>query len=321
MEQGYEMECFSPLKGFRSRETGGIVFRRGSDAGEPMTVACGQCLGCRIDYSQTWAARIVHEAALYDTNCFITLTYNQENLPPGGSLVKSDFQKFMKRLRKKFPKRNIRYYHCGEYGEQLERPHYHACLFNFQFPDQKLLGQNEGNFLFTSETLSQLWPYGFSTIGELTYDSAAYVSRYVLKKVTGHMHDDHYMRCDDYGVAYWLQPEYTTMSRRPGIGKEWYEKYKSDVFPSDELPIPGRGVFKNVPRYYEDLLEKSDPELHQRIKVARAKYAKNRPEEYTPQKLESKYKIKKAQLNLRRQRQFEGYDRNRTAFPTTRRNK
>jgi hypothetical protein len=270
-----------------------------------MSVACGQCLGCRIDHSQTWAARIVHEAALYDQNCFITLTYDPEHLPPGGTLVKSDFQKFMKRLRKQFSDRNIRYYHCGEYGEQLQRPHYHACLFNFQFPDKKLFRKNERDPLFSSETLSKLWAKGLCSIGELTYESAAYCARYMLKKVTGHMHDDHYMRWDDYGVAYWLEPEYTTMSRRPGIGKEWYEKYKTDVFPSDELPVPGRGVFKNVPRYYEDLLEKSDPDLHQKIKVERAKYRKNNPEEYTPGRLMSKYKVKKAQLKMLK-RELEG---------------
>ena len=225
------MPCYSPLKGFVNKESGGIVFKRSKIAGAEMEVACGQCLGCRLDRSREWAARIVHEAQLYDDNCFITLTYDDEHLPKDGSLDKSHFQKFMKRLRKRFSDRKIRYYHCGEYGDQLDRPHYHACLFNFDFMDKELLKERDGNFLFVSQTLHELWPYGFSTVGELTFQSAAYCARYVLKKVNGVLSQDHYLRCDENGVAYWLQPEYTTMSRRPGIGRDWYEKYKEDVHP------------------------------------------------------------------------------------------
>ena len=158
---------------------------------------------------------------------------------------------------------------------------------------------------YESQSLQQLWPYGFCTVSELNYASAAYTAGYVLKKITGARAEDHYLRCDDYGVAYWIRPEFVTMSRDPGIGYKWYEKFKQDVFPSDEIPIPGRGVFKNVPRYYEDLLEESDPELHQRIKVARAKYRKNNPEDYTHQRLMDKYKVKKDQLALKK-RQLEG---------------
>ena len=292
------MPCYSPLKGFVNKENGGITFKRSSIAGAEMEVACGQCLGCRLDRSRMWAMRIVHEASLYDDNCFITLTYAPENLPYGGTLVKEHFQKFMKRLRKRFAPRKIRYYHCGEYGDQLDRPHYHACLFNLDFPDKELFQEREGNLLFTSQILSELWPYGFSTIGELTFESAAYTARYCLKKVTGKNAHDHYLRCDEDGVAFWLEPEYTTMSRRPGIGKDWYEKYKSDLFPSDEVPVPGSGVFKKVPRYYETILQSEDADTHEEIKRVRRAFREAHADEYTPERLMAKYKVQKAKKEM-----------------------
>lgn len=294
------MPCYSPLLGYVSRINGGLTFRRDDSNGNKMTVSCGGCLGCRLDRSKDWAARIVHEASMYEENCFITLTYDPEYLPWRGHLVKEHFQKFMKRLRKRFAPRKIRYYHCGEYGDQLDRPHYHACLFNLDFSfDQKLFSDDRGLSLYTSETLQKLWPYGFSTVGALTYESAAYCARYVLKKVTGNQAHDHYSRVDlSTGEVYQLEPEYTTMSRRPGIGKGWYEKYKEDLFPSDEVPVPGRGVFKKVPRYYEKQLgAESEIEL-ENIKHRRRVFADAHGSDYTPERLMSRYKVKKHQMTM-----------------------
>lgn len=283
-------------------ENGGIVFKRSSLAGKAREVACGQCLGCRLDRSRAWATRIVHEASLYDENCFITLTYDQENYPPGGSLVKKHFQDFMKRLRKHFSERKIRYYHCGEYGENYDRPHYHACIFNLAFKDLELIGINDGNHLFYSEVLESIWGKGFCTVGDLTFESAAYTARYVTKKVTGKNANDFYLRCDEYGVAFWLLPEYSTMSRRPGIGRRWYEEFKSDVFPSDEVPVPGSGVFKKVPRYYETILEREDGATFEQVKAMRKVFLKAHVDEYSPQRLMDKYKVKKAQMDLSNRR-------------------
>ena len=158
--------------------------------------------------------RCHHEASLYQDNCFITLTYSDEHLPSDKSLHVDHFQKFMKRLRKRFGE-GVRYYHCGEYGEKYMRPHYHACLFNFDFPDKKIWKENNGNRLYISESLSELWPFGFVTIGDVTFESAAYVARYIMKKVNGDLAESHYERVDwDTGEVYHLKPEYTTMSRR-----------------------------------------------------------------------------------------------------------
>src|SRR6185436_16893236 len=130
-----------------------------------------------------------------------------------------------------------RYFHCGEYGEQLGRPHYHALLFNYDFDDKRFFSQRGGNSVYTSDKLSRLWGNGFSVIGEVTFDSAAYVARYVMKKVTGVRAEEHYQG---------RRPEYTTMSRRPGIGKGWYEKFKTDVYPRDRVVV--RGVHTRPPR-------------------------------------------------------------------------
>lgn len=177
------MPCYSPLKGFRNKENGGIVFKRSHIAGEAMEVACGQCIGCREDRSKMWAGRIAHEAQMWPENCFITLTYDEEHMPRlwtggPGTLVKEHFQKFMKRLRKRFSPQKIRYYQCGEYGDKLQRPHFHACMFNLGFDDMELFSYNDGNPLFRSKTLEELWPKGFSTIApQVDFDSAAYVAR------------------------------------------------------------------------------------------------------------------------------------------------
>lgn len=313
------MPCYTPLGGWENTRTGGIVFVRPENPTPRRTVACGQCLGCRLDKSREWAARIVHEAAGYDQNCFITLTYREWedctdeqlkkgwHVPADGSLRKDHFQKFMKRLRKKFERSGIRYYHCGEYGDKLNRPHYHACLFGLDFSDKELLKESEGIYLFTSETLEKLWPYGFSTVGQLTFESAAYCARYVVKKITGRQSHEHYLRCDEYGVAYWLEPEYSTMSRGGtgadgvqlgGIGKGWYEEYKTDVFPSDELPVPGSGIFKKVPRYYEKLLRAQDEALFERIKDQRQEYLKEHIDEFSPERLRAKYVVARARASM-----------------------
>ncbi len=314
-ELGYRVPCYKPLGGWTTR-AGGITFVRPEMPSKERTVACGQCLGCRLDKSREWAARIIHESMGYHDNCFITLTYEDGDLPPGGSLVKQHFQKFMKRLRKEFKGQRIRYYQCGEYGDKLERPHYHACLFGLDFSDKELFKEREGVYLFTSETLEKLWGHGFCTLGELSFDSAAYVSRYVVKKITGRKAEDHYLRHDEYGVAIWLEPEYSTMSRggngadgvqKGGIGKDWYDEYKTDVFPSDEVPVPGVGVFRKVPRYYEKLLREEDRALFDEIKDERQRFLKDHIEDFSPQRLEDKYIVAKARFGLSR-RSFEEHE-------------
>jgi hypothetical protein len=262
------MACFNPLRGWRSKAVNpsgkrSIVFDRSRGYEDlPVEVPCGQCVGCRLERSRVWAIRCVHEASLYDDNCFITLTYADENLPENNSLDKSAFPKFMKRLRKRFPNLAIRYFMCGEYGEKFTRPHYHACLFNFDFADKSLWSVKNGIRLYTSPTLSELWPFGYSIIGDVTFDSAAYVARYIMKKITGEKAQEHYGD---------LQPEFCTMSRRPGLGKGWYDKYSNDLFPHDRTIINGKEV--TVPKFYRQLHELDQPKVAFLLKTIRKKLA------------------------------------------------
>jgi hypothetical protein len=265
------MPCYRPLRAWRARSLNpsgkrGLVFnRRDGFEDLPVEVPCGQCIGCRLERSRQWAIRCVHEASLYEDNCFITLTYDNEHLPLDGSLNVSHFQKFMKRLRKANSGRIIRFMHCGEYGEEGGRPHYHAILFNFDFEDKELFQVKGDHRVYTSVQLQRLWPFGFCLIGSVTFASAAYVARYITKKVTGESADDHYQG---------KKPEYITMSRRPGIGKGWFDKYSSDVYPSDFVVINGKRV--GVPKFYDNQLPESDLKKFKALrKYESYKYADN----------------------------------------------
>ncbi len=269
----------------------------------PQTVHCGHCIDCKLDLSRQWAIRIMHEAQLSKPTCYITLTYAPKFLPPGGTLDLEDWRYFIKKLRRK-TNPNIRYYHSGEYGEatqknnHMARPHYHAILFNIAFPDLVHFKTQNNIPLYTSKTLTEIWGKGHCSVGNVTMASAAYVARYIMKKITGLRAEQHYERIDTTtGQIINLQPEYITMSLRPGIGKDFYEKYKSDFFPSDECPIPGNGVYKKIPRYYEGLYAKENPEILKQIKKRRATYLAAHKQDHTPQRLEDQYKVKKAQLN------------------------
>lgn len=301
------MSCYSPILGWRSRSNGGLTFRREESNGEKMTVSCGGCIGCRDDRAREWAARIVHEAQMHDENCFLTLTYDEDKMPRlfaggPGTLVKEHFQKFMKRLRKRLAPRKIRYYMCGEYGDNSNRPHYHAAVFGFDPDDKQLFSQGSDHNTYTSKMISDTWGFGFITVGDLTFDTASYMARYVFKKVTGHKADDHYERRDDYGIAYWLEPEYNSMSLKPGIGAGWYEKYKEDVFPSSECPVPGVGVLKSVPRYYETILKSDDLDQHEQVKAVRKQWFDSHKEDFTQDRLMSKYKVHIARNKLKKER-------------------
>lgn len=248
-------------------------------------VPCGQCIGCRLDRSRQWAMRCVHEAYGHENNAFITLTYSPEHVPPDGSLKKSHYQKFMKRLRKAVSPQKIRFFHCGEYGEKNQRPHYHACLFGYDFPDKILYTIRDECRLYRSPMLEKLWPMGFATVGDVTFESAAYVARYITKKITGDLAEDHYKG---------REPEYTTMSRRPGIGKNWYETFKTDVYPCDNVVI--RGKIMSPPRYYDKQLEAADPVMYEKIKLDRKAQALENAADNTARRLAVKETCKIAQF-------------------------
>lgn len=260
---------------------------------------CGQCIGCRLEKSRQWAVRCVHEASLYHSNCFVTLTYKDDEVV---SLNKDDFPLFFRRLRKKFNGqdlvqnaqgklvRPIRYFHCGEYGGRLGRPHHHACIFNFDFPDKRLWSEQKGVRLYRSEELERLWTDGYSLIGDVTYESAAYVARYTIKKVNGEKAKEHYTKVDETtGEVYEVAPEHVTMSRRPGIGANWYRKFKGDVYPKDYVTLKGRKHRSTL--FYDRLLEKEQSELYNELKSKRKQAIADNPDSVSPKRRKAKETI------------------------------
>lgn len=201
----------------------------------------------------------MHESQLHADNYFATYTYSDENLPANNSLYKKHMQDFWKRYRKKFGK--VRMYYCGEYGETTHRPHYHALVFGHRLPDLEHHSQSGSNRLYISETLNRLWGLGHTLVGDLTFESASYVARYATKKLTGPAGKKQY---EDRGLV----PPYCCMSRRPGIGSDWYDKFNTDVYPSDEVICRGKYTSK-PPRYYDEQLKKINPDLYNQIKATR----------------------------------------------------
>ena len=217
---------------------------------------------------------------MHEENAFLTLTYNNDNLPKNGSLNMRDYQLFMKKLRDELGP--VRFLHCGEYGDELGRPHYHACLFGLDFGEDKTIWKIEDKTpLWRSETLDKIWGLGYCSIGTLTFQSAAYTARYILKKMTGDGSKEH------YGGK---MPEYVTMSRRPGIGHTWYEKYgPNEIWPDDYIVIDNR-KFK-VPKYYDRMLEVGDPERFETMKERRKIYGELNEADRTPERLAARKEV------------------------------
>jgi len=230
---------------------------------------------------------------MHEQNCFITLTYNDENLPWDGSLNKEHFQKFMKRLRERV-KNKIRYFHCGEYGDELQRPHYHALLFGHDFEDKTLWKTKDGIGTYTSDILEKTWPFGFSTIGAVTWESAAYCARYVTKKQTGDQGKEHYWRMLATDIEVELQPEYATMSLKPGIGKTWFSEYQEDCYPSDFITVKGKK--RNLPRYYDKLYAEHNQLDLEILKEGRKREARKHHENNTGKRLRTREKVQQAKL-------------------------
>jgi len=248
---------------------------------------------------------------MHEENSVITLTYDDHHLPPGGTLCKQDYQKFMKRLRRSLPNKKIRFFHCGEYGQveadknkpQLEsrlgRPHYHACIFNHQFTDLELFEEKKTGNIYESKDLEKIWGKGFVTTMDLTLHSAGYVAQYITKKINGDKKDEHYQKtCEVTGEIYPVLQEYATMSNKPGIGKAWWDKYKKDVFPSDDVIIMSKDTFHHVttPGYYDRQLEIEDPELLKIIKEKRVIFAQEHIKDNTLKRLITREVCKKAQV-------------------------
>lgn len=297
------MPCYHPITGYRGRKPGPsgktpIVFDIGDSCGIKIKLPCGQCIGCRLERSRQWAVRLTHEAQLHADSLFVTLTYDEEHLPADGNLNKKHFQDFMKRLRWHFSEQDIKFFHCGEYGERFARPHYHAALYGINFDDRLQYSERNGVRLDYSKQLEEIWGKGFASVGELTFESAAYIARYCTKKITGDKADEHYQRITEYGELVQVEPEYTTMSRggrtkKGGIARGWFDEYGNEVFPHDE--VISRGHPAKPPRYYDKLYEAAHARKFAEVK--RRRTAAINEHENTPARLRVRETCAKARLS------------------------
>lgn len=220
--------------------------------GNILQLPCGKCINCRINYARTWALRCVCEASYYDDNFFVTLTYDNDHYP--GHLVKKDLQDFFKRVRKY---KSFRYFACGEYGDQFDRGHYHIIMFGLQLDDLKPIGKGpHGGYYYSSMFLQKMWPFGFVTIGDVSYSSCNYVAQYVVKKIN--KKDNHEF------------PAFITMSLKPGIGQRYFEDHWQKIYDTDSLYInAGDNYVNNVPRYFDKLLQRIAPQILDDVKFER----------------------------------------------------
>lgn len=285
------LTCFHPIPAYRSTEVNpasgkrGLVFSSKHPLrlaeGKSMAVPCGKCIGCRLDRSKDWATRCMHEAQLHDQNCFLTLTYDDEHLPADYSVDVRTHQLFMKKLRESAATK-LRFFASGEYGDDNLRPHYHYLIFGYRPHDLKLYSRKNNIPLYTSDKISKIWSYGFSTVGNLTYETAAYVARYTVKKIGGPMAADHYTRIHPLsGNLVRVQPEFGKQSNRPGIGYGWFETFKSDVYPSDFV-VDQDGNKHAVPKYYH---RKLTEEEQTKVKRRRKAISNKHRDDQTPARL------------------------------------
>ena len=306
------MTCYGPLRAYRLKRmlNNGqvnpdrrLVFDpRKSETGVKIDVPCGQCSGCRLDYSVQWAMRCMHEKQMHQHSSFINLTYDDKHLPEGGSLSMDDYQRFMKRLRHRFGD-GIRFCGCGEYGDENHRPHYHILLLSHDFPDRKLARTSQSGLpLYTSKVLDELWSengeqLGLAMLGDVDYDSCAYVARYVMKKLLGKQKDDKeffqaYV-CMDTGLI--KEPEFMTMSRRPGLGKSWYEKFGAHSYEWDSVVF--KGAERTPPRYYDNL--RVGPEINESLKKKRRRKAMLNRGDQTLKRLRVREVVALAKMSLK----------------------
>lgn len=313
------MTCYHPRHGYRGVNGQFTTNKNASPTRAPMVAPCGGCIGCRLSYARDWAVRLCCEAQLHEDATFVTLTFDDEHLPSDYSVHRRDMQLFMKRLRDHLwrnYKIKIRFFGVAEYGDKNLRPHYHILIFGYGFPDRWLWARSpSGKNRYRSPELEKLWKFGFCELGSVELASINYVARYAMKKLGGDMGKEHYRRVhpltgdfivrfdDETGEAFdTVEREFALMSRRPGIGGDWYDLYKSDAFPSDFLVFNGKKF--PIPKYFDKKLKDSfelfDGDAdgliarddHSVLKRMRQERARGRLSENSPERLSVKEEVR-----------------------------
>lgn len=249
---------------------------------EPLSIACGKCTQCRLDYSREWANRAVLESLLYDKGkCwFVTLTYEDFQLPLNKFgvpvLRKEEVQAFNKRLREYFSRvlaqSDIRIYYSGEYGDKSSRPHYHMLLFNCDIPDLQYFGSNfQGDIHYISPLLEKLWGHGFVIIGRLTWRTCAYTARYVMKKKFSKWDKAELEELD-------IPDVFTEAPRRPGLAVNYFKENYEDIYKNGNIVLPALdSSCANVihpPRYFDVLYKEINPLHYAKVKSKQRELAR-----------------------------------------------
>ena len=304
-KEGDFLPCYHPLKAFvlgekdgkrllkvtsyevdhLERSGDGFAYMRSPPTGrfgditEFVEIPCGKCSGCRLQRSREWANRCMLELEYHKSSYFVTLTYDECHVPihyysdpatgealPSMSLVKRDFQLFMKRLRKKFGA-GIRFFASGEYGSETFRPHYHAIIFGLELHDLVPYKRSAQGFqYFNSASLQEVWPYGFAVVAPVTWETCAYTARYVMKKLTGPEAEFY----ENFNIV----PEFSLMSRKPGIARQYYEDHP-DLYEHEFINISTENGGRKFrpPKYYDKLFDLDCPEESAKLKAVRQKMA------------------------------------------------
>lgn len=235
----------------------GPRFRHGTDLKQLedglTSIRCGHCLNCRIRRASGWKLRGLHEMqSSFHPTLAVTLTYDQDHLPPNGSLSVRDLQLFLKRLRK--ATKPFRYLACGEYGPTTGRAHYHAVLFGVQLPDL-YHGAHWG-----SQTILEAWGNGQVSLHPATPASIGYVSGYVVKKLRAPRGQGFVMETVDPDTGLVVsedsvEPEFLTASRRPGLGRAWIDQFAPEVIRDGFIVNEREKPIHAIPEYYDKVLK------------------------------------------------------------------
>lgn len=285
------MPCYHPITAWYGEKTASgkrrLTFSPNGGFGSPIEINCGQCIGCRLERARQWSVRVMHEAQFYDETAFLTLTYRPESSPKDGSLCVRDLQLFHKRLRRRLGRKRVRFFACGEYGDQLQRPHYHSILFGHAFLGDRRAWKkgSAGDQIYVSAELDELWGLGDCYIGNVSLSSAGYVARYTLKKVRGDAAVDH------YGGR---SPEFMVCSK--GIGARFFEQFSDETYRDDFVVFKGRKM--PVPKFYDRLLAKRDgDDALKAFKDARQDRARKHWRNQTPDRLAVREEVTQARIS------------------------
>lgn len=296
------MPCYGPLSAWYPKRTLSngapnpdrrLVFKKtDGETGIPINIPCGKCVGCKLEQSRQWAVRCMHEKRLHNESAFVTLTYDDLHLPADRSLNLSHLQNFMKRLRKHTGP-GLRFFACGEYGSKTSRPHYHLLLLNKDFTDKRLVTTGSQYSLYESPVLSSVWRFGAHVIGDVTFESAAYVARYCTKK-----------NQNGKTMSDGRRSEFLVMSRNPGLGAGYFDIYRDEIISHDTIIV--NGVPAALPRFYDNKLAgltlPGKPGLYtpwERVKNKRR--SRTNKSETTTSRLRVREVVKLAQMSLKKE--------------------